>query len=132
VTLIAFCLLRISLLVVNHLSTHNVYDTSGEIVNISVQSLDDIRNRELQIMELQKKLLDSESKIKQQQNLYESVRTERNLYSKNLVQAQDEIDEMKRKFKVMAHLVEQLKEEVASRDHALMKEHEDHLKVDCA
>ncbi|CAM6127709.1 unnamed protein product [Calypogeia fissa] len=103
---------------------------ASKSANNYMKSLDEIRNRELQIMELQKKLLESESKIKQQQNLYETVRTERNLYSKNLVQAQDEIDEMKRKFKVMAHLVEQLKEEVASRDHALMKEHEDHLKVE--
>lgn len=93
------------------------------------QALDEVRNREMNIMELQKKLLEAESKIKHQQNLYETVRTERNLYSKNLVQAQDEIDEMKRKFKVMAHLVEQLKEEVTSRDNALMKEHAEHLKV---
>ncbi|BBN13317.1 cilia- and flagella-associated protein 58 [Marchantia polymorpha subsp. ruderalis] len=95
-----------------------------------MKALDEVRNREMNIMELQKKLLEAESKIKHQQNLYETVRTERNLYSKNLVQAQDEIDEMKRKFKVMAHLVEQLKEEVTSRDNALMKEHAEHLKVE--
>ena len=44
---------------------------------------------------------EGESRLKQQQNLYETVRADRNLYSKNLVQAQDEIQELKRKFKIM-------------------------------
>jgi hypothetical protein len=67
--------------------------------------------------------------MRQHLNLYEAVRTERNLYSKNLVESQDETDEMKRKFKVMNHLVEQLKEELISKDNALIKEHFDYLKV---
>ena len=48
--------------------------------------------------------------MKQQQNLYEAVRSDRNLYSKNLIESQDEIAEMKRKFKIMNHQIEQLKE----------------------
>ena len=44
---------------------------------------------------------EGESRLKQQQNLYETVRADRNVYSKNLVQAQDEIQELKRKFKIM-------------------------------
>ncbi|KAL3698999.1 hypothetical protein R1sor_017021 [Riccia sorocarpa] len=95
-----------------------------------MKTLDEVRNRELSIMELQKKLIEAESTIKHQQNLSETIRTERNLYSKNLVQAQDEIDEMKRKFKIMAHLVDQLKEEVSSRDNALTKEHAEYLKIE--
>ncbi len=55
---------------------------------------------------------EGEQKLKQQQNLYEAVRSDRNLYSKNLIEAQDEIDEMKRKFKIMNHQIEQLKEEI--------------------
>jgi len=51
------------------------------------------------------------------------------VYSKNLVIAQDEIKEMKRKFKVMNHLVEQLKEELNLKDVALIKEHFDLQKV---
>lgn len=39
------------------------------------------------------------------QALYEAVRTDRNLYSKNLIEAQDEINELKRKFKIQAHQV---------------------------
>lgn len=80
-------------------------------------------------MDLQKKKNEAESKIKQQQNVYEAVRSERNLYSKKLVESEDEIDEMKRKFKIMNHLVQQLKEELNSKDVAFIKEHFDYLKV---
>jgi predicted nucleic acid-binding Zn-ribbon protein len=80
-------------------------------------------------MELQKKIMEGEASIKHQQNLYEVVRAERNVNSKKLLEAQGEIDEMKRKFKVMNHLVEQLKEEINSKDVAIIKEHYDHQKV---
>jgi len=63
--------------------------------------------------------------LKQQQQLYESVRSDRNHYSKHLIEAQDEIAEMKKKFKIMDHQIEQLKEEIASKDQALVKEHFD-------
>lgn len=36
---------------------------------------------------------------------------------------------MKRKFKIMSHQIEQLKEEIAAKDLALVKEHFDHMKV---
>eukprot|EP00812_Abedinium_dasypus_P015892 NODE_955_length_1295_cov_580.083065.p1 GENE.NODE_955_length_1295_cov_580.083065~~NODE_955_length_1295_cov_580.083065.p1 ORF type:complete len:376 (+),score=166.28 NODE_955_length_1295_cov_580.083065:3-1130(+) len=52
-----------------------------------------------------------------------AVRTDRNLYSKNLIESQDEIADMKRKFKVMYHQIEQLKEENREKDQALSMEH---------
>ena len=58
------------------------------------------------------------------------MRSDRNLYSKNLIESQDEIAEMKRKFKIMNHQIEQLKEEITAKDHALVKEHFDHQKVE--
>lgn len=36
---------------------------------------------------------------------------------------------MKRKFKIMTRQIEQLKEEIQSRDQALVKEHFEHMKV---
>ena len=54
--------------------------------------------------------------MKQQQALYEAVRSDRNLYSKNLIESQDEIAEMSRKFKIMNHQIEQLKEEIHAKD----------------
>ena len=67
--------------------------------------------------------------MKQQQNLYEAVRSDRNLYSKNLIESQDEIAEMKRKFKVMVRQIEQLKDEIQSKDTQLVREHFEHMKV---
>ena len=86
--------------------------------------------RELENVDLLKQIADGESKLRQQQNLYEAVRADRNVYSKNLVAAQDEIGEMKRKFKIMNQQVEQLKEEIGAKDIALVKEHFDHMKVE--
>lgn len=52
------------------------------------------------------------------------------MYSKQLIEVQEEIDEMKRKFKIMNHQIEQLKEEITAKDHGLVKEHFDHHKVE--
>ena len=85
--------------------------------------------REVAILELQKRISEGEGRLKQQQALYEAVRADRNLYSKSLIESQDEIAEMKRKFKIMGHQIEQLKEEISAKDLALVKEHFDHMKV---
>ena len=50
--------------------------------------MEDIKVREMQIFDYKKKIAESEIKLKQQQNLYEAVRSDRNLYSKNLIEAQ--------------------------------------------
>uniref|UniRef100_G3TWZ9 Cilia and flagella associated protein 58 n=1 Tax=Loxodonta africana TaxID=9785 RepID=G3TWZ9_LOXAF len=84
-------------------------------------NMEDIKIREMQIFDYRKKIAESETKLKQQQNLYEAVRSDRNLYSKNLVEAQDEITEMKRKLKIMTHQVDQLKEEISAKESALVK-----------
>ena len=54
------------------------------------------------------------------QTLYEAVCSDRNLCSKNLIEARDEITEMKRKLKIMSHQIDQLKEEIASKVHAFV------------
>ncbi len=43
---------------------------------------------------------------------------------------QDEITEMKRKLKIMNHQIDQLKEEISSKDAALVKEHLEHQRVE--
>jgi hypothetical protein len=75
--------------------------------------------REVSILQLEQRISDSEAKLKVQQSLYEAVRSDRNLYSKSLIEAQEEIAEMKRKFKIMNHQIEQLKEEIHSKDKVL-------------
>lgn len=85
--------------------------------------LEEIKLKNNFISELQKKLLEAESKLKQQQNLYEAVRSDRNLYSKNLIEAQDEVKEYERKFKIAQHEINQLKDELEGKEGALDKEH---------
>jgi chromosome segregation ATPase len=63
-------------------------------------AVDAVKERELTVLQLQKKISEGEAKLKQQQNLYEAVRSDRNLYAKNLIESQEDIAEMKRKFKV--------------------------------
>uniref|UniRef100_K3WJT3 Cilia- and flagella-associated protein 58 central coiled coil domain-containing protein n=1 Tax=Globisporangium ultimum (strain ATCC 200006 / CBS 805.95 / DAOM BR144) TaxID=431595 RepID=K3WJT3_GLOUD len=103
---------------------------ASEQRKLYLQSEEEVKLKEMRIHEMQKKVNEGENKLKQQQQLYEAVRSERNLYSKNLIESQDEIAEMKRKFKIMNHQIEQLKEEVSAKDVALVKEHFDHQKVE--
>ncbi|KAG2776948.1 Cilia- and flagella-associated protein 58 [Phytophthora cactorum] len=103
---------------------------AAEQRKLYLQAEEEGKLKEMRNHDLQKKVHEGETKLKQQQQLYEAVRSERNLYSKNLIESQDEIAEMKRKFKILTHQIEQLKEEVAAKDVALVKEHFDHQKVE--
>ena len=77
--------------------------------------MEEVKRREVKVYQLKKKVIQNESKLKQQHTLYEAVCSDRNLCSKNLVEARDEITEMKRKLKIMSHQIDQLKEEIASK-----------------
>uniref|UniRef100_A0A8C9FWP0 Cilia and flagella associated protein 58 n=1 Tax=Pavo cristatus TaxID=9049 RepID=A0A8C9FWP0_PAVCR len=55
-----------------------------------LQHLKDVEIREVKICDYEKKIEESEIKLKQQQNRCETMRTERNLYSKNLIEAKVE------------------------------------------
>ena len=83
------------------------------------QCLEQVKLKNNLITKLQKKNIEAEGRLKQQQNLYEAVRSDRNLYSKNLLEAQEEIAELKMKFKVMIQSIDQLKEEISTKDHQI-------------
>eukprot|EP00747_Dinoflagellata_sp_TGD_P210717 gnl/TRDRNA2_/TRDRNA2_83982_c0_seq2.p1 gnl/TRDRNA2_/TRDRNA2_83982_c0~~gnl/TRDRNA2_/TRDRNA2_83982_c0_seq2.p1 ORF type:complete len:859 (+),score=296.61 gnl/TRDRNA2_/TRDRNA2_83982_c0_seq2:153-2729(+) len=89
-------------------------------------SCEELKARDLTLAQLKKNIADVKAKLGQQKNLYEAVRTDKNLYSKNLVESLEEIAEMKKKFKVMYHQIEQLKEEIKEKDKALITEHFEH------
>merc|ERR1719491_617398 len=76
--------------------------------------------------QLKKSITDLKARLSQQKNLFEAVRTDKNLYSKNLTEATEEISEMQKKFKVMYHQIEQLKEEIKEKDKQLITEHFEH------
>ena len=87
------------------------------------KSEEELKLREVQIGDLVKRVQEWEVKLKQQQQLYENVRGERNHYSKALVESEDEVAELRKKFKIMGHQIDQLKEEIVSKDQSLVKEH---------
>merc|ERR1712193_252519 len=75
-------------------------------------ALEELKRRDERLTELKKQIADVRAKLNQQKNLYDAVCTDRNLYSKNLIESNEEITEMKRKFKIMYHQIEQPKEEI--------------------
>lgn len=103
---------------------------ASDLTQKVLQHMEDVKVREMQIFDYKKKIAEAETKLKQQQNLYEAVRSDRNLYSKNLIESQDEITEMKRQHKIMNHQIDQLKEEISSKEAALVKEHLEHHRVE--
>jgi chromosome segregation ATPase len=93
-------------------------------------ALEELKLQELQLQELQAKISDDQARLKSKQTLYEAVRSDRNLFSKQLAESQDGITALKRKFRFMNHTIEQLKEEIGTKDHAIVKEHFLHHSVD--
>ena len=63
--------------------------------------LEQVKIKNNLITRLQKKNVEQEARLKQQLNLYEAVRSDRNLYSKNLLEAEEEIAQLKTDFKRM-------------------------------
>lgn len=86
-----------------------------------MQMVEEVKLKKNLIGELKKENIEFEAKLKQQQNLYEAVRSDRNLYSKNLIECQDEVAELKRKFKIATHQISQLKDEIDAKDQNLTK-----------
>ncbi|NXW64223.1 CFA58 protein, partial [Eurystomus gularis] len=103
---------------------------TSELKQKVLQHLKDIETRDIQICDYKKKTEESEIKLKQQQNHCETMRIERNLYSKNLIEAKDEMAEMKKKLKTVTHQVDQLKEEITEKEAALVKAHLDHQQIE--
>lgn len=52
------------------------------------QKISDVEVKEGEMFDWRKKVTEAECKLKQQENTLESVVSERNLYSKNLIKAQ--------------------------------------------
>lgn len=86
------------------------------------QCLEEVKLKNNLIAELRTKNLEMESKLKVQQNLYEGARSDRNLYSKNLIDSQDRISELRRCFKIYHQQIEQLKEEIEAKSSYLKNE----------
>merc|ERR1712139_236439 len=92
-------------------------------------AVEEKKQKDANLDKLRLQINEVKAKLDQQRNLYDAVCTDRNLYSKNLIESNEEIAEMRRRFKIMYHQIEQLKEEIKEKDSALIKEHFEHHKV---
>ncbi|NXU17547.1 CFA58 protein, partial [Pardalotus punctatus] len=97
-----------------------IHETS-ELKEKVLHHMKDIEIHQMQICDYEKEIQVQVSKLKQQQNLCETLRAERTLFSKNLIEAKDEMAEMKMKLKSFTHQVDQLKEELEEKGAALEK-----------
>ena len=80
-----------------------------------IQTSEQVKYKNSMITQLQKDNVEAEAKLKQQQNLYEAVRSDRNIYSKTLLESNEEKDELRRKFKILEHQIIKLREEISSK-----------------
>ncbi|XP_047351046.1 cilia- and flagella-associated protein 58-like [Vespa velutina] len=90
-----------------------------------VEKIDDyvseIKVKQVEILDYNKRLVESDSKYRQQQNLFEIVRAERNTCQKSLMVAHDDIQEFKSKLQLTTQQIEQLKEEISMKEADLIK-----------
>ncbi|CDJ35633.1 Protein Ccdc146, related [Eimeria mitis] len=108
-------------------------DRYGHTLNKSnqkyLESLEQLKNEELRVADLQRSIGEQQAKLAAQKTLYEAVRSDRNLFSRNLIASLDEMTELKHKFKLMFQQVGQLKEEIKTKDAGLLKQHFEHRRI---
>ena len=104
-----------------------IYADQATLANAKYyQCLEQVKLKNNLIAKLQKKNLEAEAKLKLQFNLYEQVRSDRNLYSKNLLEAYSQIAELRTNFKRLTAHIGQLKEETIVKDNK--KQAEDQMR----
>ncbi|KAJ3338555.1 hypothetical protein HDU93_009403 [Gonapodya sp. JEL0774] len=91
---------------------------------------EDVKVAELQAVDRGKKIAEMERKLGEQQALYESVRADRNLYSKHLLEAESSASHLRNKLDTVAHQCAQLKEELASKEVILQRTAGDRHKLE--
>eukprot|EP00887_Chlorella_sp_A99_P000486 scaffold17.g486.t1 len=96
-------------------------------------AVEELGLRDSAVLDLQKRIAEGEAKLRQQHDLYEAVCSERNTYSRQLIDVQDEVRELRRRLKLLTHQVDTLKSEISSREGSLAKEQGDHARAqkDC-
>ncbi|XP_068081247.1 cilia- and flagella-associated protein 58 [Anabrus simplex] len=99
------------------------YITDSSDLNKKIQDLlDEVKLKQMDIFDLKKKLQEADAKLRQQKNLFDSVRSDRNTFSKRLLEVQDENTELKQRVKIMSHQIDQLKEDIAVKERDIMRE----------
>ncbi|KAJ3403745.1 hypothetical protein HDU80_003781 [Chytriomyces hyalinus] len=102
---------------------------SARLQALCIEGMQRIKQKELEIFEFKKKMIQADTKLKHKQNLYEAVQSDRNLHAKHLIQSQGEISEMKRKLKIMNFQINGYKEDINAKYEALAKEDAENAKL---
>lgn len=82
--------------------------------------MEETRVRDVQISELKKKVGEYEQKFKQQQQLYEAVRADRNHYSKALIESQTENSDYKNQIKTLNQQIDHTKVILFAKTHVIL------------
>lgn len=107
------------------------YITSTMELNVKINELSkDMRISKVELFDYQKQIAEYEARLKQQQSMNDTVRADRNLYLKNLTDSQEEINELKRKIKIMTHQVDQFKDEISNKEASLVKVNLEHARLE--
>jgi len=89
---------------------------SGEKDSRIMNEMEVTKKQELQLFDYKKQVTENATKLKQQENLFEAARQEKNEYAKNLVETKDMLAQYKKKCELTLHESDQLKEELV-REH---------------
>ena len=92
-------------------------------------AVESLKLQELQHAALGRKLEEGKARLKQQQSLYDAAKMDRNTYSKRVTEAQQEINDLKRKYRGQKIAIDKLKDDITVKDQDLVKEHFEHHKV---
>jgi chromosome segregation ATPase len=82
----------------------------------------ELKQKDLAIFEYKKVIMSSDTKLKHLQNMHEVVQSDRNLYSKQLIESQTEIADMKRQLKIMNFQINGYKDELSLKNNSWTKE----------
>ena len=85
------------------------------------QAIESLKVKNYLIAELQNRNKDLVKKLKQQKALYETVRNDREVYSKSLIDLKEEINEFNKSFMALSHQIKNLKEEISFKSAEILK-----------
>lgn len=97
----------------------------AEALQLYQNAEEEVKIKTLEVNDAHAKIAEVQEKLKNQQSMYEAVRTERNLCSKNLLDSNEKIAELKRKHEIMNQQLTQLNDEITVNDKTMLKMHKE-------
>lgn len=89
-----------------------------------------VNDKDNKITDLKRENEEADSKMQTVRNQLETMRTERNILSKNVSDANEEIEKYKRRLKIMGDQMEQLRDQISKVEGAIAKEHLERQRIE--